>query len=106
LPNWPTYRSNPQETKEIHKQVEELMNKEWVQESMSLCIVPLLLVPKKEGTWRMCTNYRAINNISIKYRHHIPRLDDLLEELHSACIFSNIDLESDYHHIRMKEVEE
>src|SRR5215470_7316017 len=83
LPNRPAYRSNPQETKEIQKQVEDLMQKGWVQESLSPCAVPVILVPKKDGTWRMCTDCRAINNITVKYRHPIPRLDDLVDELHA-----------------------
>jgi len=87
LLNRPATKSNPQETKKIQIQVEELMNKGWVQESMSPCVVPAILVPKKDGSWRMCTNCRAQNNITIKYKHPIPRLDDLLDELYGACIF-------------------
>jgi len=78
LPNRPAYRTSPNEAKEIQKQVNELLEKGWVQHNMSPCAMPVILVPKKDGTWRMCIDCRAINNITIKYRHPIPWLDDLL----------------------------
>ena len=79
LPNRLAYRTNPQETKEIESQVQELLEKGWVQKSLSPSVVPVLLVPKKDGKWTMCCDCRAINNITIKYRHPIPRLDDMLD---------------------------
>jgi len=106
LPNRPTYKNNPQETKEIKKQVQDLMQKGWVQESLSPCVVRIILVPKKDGTWRICTDCKAINNITVNYRHLIPRLDDMLDELHGACVFSKIDLKSGCHQIRIREMDE
>ena len=88
IPNRTAYRSNPEETKELQKQVGELMEKENVRENMSPCSVSVILVPKKDETWRMCADCRANNNIIVKYRRPIPRLDDMFDELHGSCIFS------------------
>ncbi|XP_074314382.1 uncharacterized protein LOC141649593 [Silene latifolia] len=104
LPNKPAYRCDPGTAKELQEQIADLMSKGYVRESLSPCAVPALLVPKKDGTWRMCIDSRALNNITIKYRFPIPRLDDLLDELSGAKTFSKIDLRQGIPSVELKRV--
>jgi hypothetical protein len=90
----------------VNNRVHELLDNGLVMESLSPCAVPNVLSPKKDGGWRMCTYSRAINNITIRYRIPLPRMDDLMDCLSGANFFSKIDLKIGYHQIRMREGDE
>ena len=106
LLNKAPYRVNPEETKEIQRQVQQLIDNGQVRESLSPCAIPVILVPKKDGTYRMASNCCPINAITVTYRYPIPRLDDMLDELSGAAIFSKIDLTSGYYQIHIQEGDE
>jgi hypothetical protein len=106
MSNKATYRLTPQENEDVKRQVQDLLDKGLVKESLSPCVVSTVLSPKKDGGWRMCTDSRAINNITIRYRFPFPRMDDLMDCLSGEFFFSNIDLKSGYHQIRMRECDE
>jgi hypothetical protein len=106
LPNKAKYRLMPQENEEVKRQVQDLMDKGLVKESLSPCVVPTMLSRNKDGGWRMCTESREIKNSTIRYRFPLPRMNDLMDCLSGEFFFSKIDLKSRYHQIRMREGDE
>jgi hypothetical protein len=106
LPNKVVYRLALQENEEVKKQVQDLMDKGLIRESLSPCTIPIVLSLKKDGGWRMCTDSRAIKKITIRYIFPLPRMDDLMDFLSGEKFFSKIDLKSRYHQIQMREGDE
>ena len=94
LPNGPIYQRSVLENDEIKRQIQELLQKGHIRTSSSPCGSQIVLVQKKDGTWRLCIDYRALNKIIVRNRYPIPRIDDLLDQLKGVKYFSNIDLKS------------
>jgi hypothetical protein len=86
---------------ELKKQIDELSEKGYIRPSTSPWAAPVLFVEKKDGTRRMCIDYRALNEVTIKNKYPLPRIEDLLDQLRGASVFSKIDLRSGYHQLRI-----
>ncbi|KAJ9539019.1 hypothetical protein OSB04_031752 [Centaurea solstitialis] len=97
------YRLAPSEMQELSSQLQEPLDKGFIRPSFSPWGAPVLFVKKKDGSFRMCIDYRELNKITIKNRYPLPRIDDLFDQLQGASYFSKIDLRSGYHQMRVRE---
>ena len=102
-PSRPPYRLSPSEQDEMEEQVKDLLAQGFIRPSASPYGAPILFVPKKDGRWRMCIDYRALNKQTVKDQFPLPRIDALLERLGKATVFTKLDLASGYHQIAMEE---
>ncbi|KAA0036198.1 pol protein [Cucumis melo var. makuwa] len=93
----------PAELKELKVQLQELLDKGFIRPSVSPWGAPVLFVKKKDGSMRLCIDYRELNKVTVKNRYPLPRIDDLFDQLQGATVFSKIDLRSGYHQLRIKD---
>jgi hypothetical protein len=96
------YRVSGPELVELKKHIDELSEKVYIRLSTSPWAAPVLFVEKKDGTKRMCIDYRSLNEVTIKNKYPLPRIEDLFDQLRGASVFSKIDLMSGYHQLRIR----
>ena len=99
------YRMAPTKMKELKSQLQELLDKGFIRPNVSPWGAPVLFVKKKDGTLRMCIDYRQINKVTMKNKYPLPRIEDLFDQSKGASVFSKIDLRSRYYQLRVKEVD-
>nr|GEX72078.1 putative reverse transcriptase domain-containing protein [Tanacetum cinerariifolium] len=97
------YRLAPSEMQKLSNQLQELIDRGFIRPSTSPWGAPVLFVKKKDGTFRMCIDYRELNKLTIKNRYPLPRIDDLFDQLQGSSIYSKIDLRSGYHQLRVRD---
>ncbi|GJX53419.1 putative reverse transcriptase domain-containing protein [Tanacetum coccineum] len=97
------YRLAPSEMKELAEQLQELTDKGFIRPKFPTWGAPVLFVKKKDGSFRMCIDYRELNKLTVKNRYPLPRIDDLFDQLQGSSIYSKIDLRSGYHQLRVRE---
>ncbi|GKD80049.1 putative reverse transcriptase domain-containing protein, partial [Tanacetum coccineum] len=97
------YRLAPSELKELADQLQELLEKGFIRPSSSPWGAPVLFVKKKDGSFRMCIDYRELNKLTVKNQYPLLRIDDLFDQLQGSSVYSKIDLRSGYHQLRIRE---
>jgi hypothetical protein len=96
------YRMDANQLAELKKQLQELLDKGYIYPSASPWGAPVIFVPKKDGTQRMCADYCSLNEVTVKNKYPLPRIDDLFDQLKGACVFSKINLQSGYHQLKIR----
>nr|GEX22333.1 putative reverse transcriptase domain-containing protein [Tanacetum cinerariifolium] len=96
------YRLAPSEIQELSDQLQELADRGFIRPSTSPWGAPVLFVKKKDGSFRMCIDYRELNKITVKNRYPLPRINDLFDQLQGSRVYSKIDLRSGYHQLRVR----
>jgi hypothetical protein len=97
------YRMTTPELAELKEHIKELLEKGFILPSSSPWGAPVIFVLKKDGTQRLCMDYRALNEVTIKNKYPLPRIDDLFDQLHGVCVFSKIDLRLGYYQVKIWE---
>jgi hypothetical protein len=97
------FRMTTPELAELKEHIKGLLEKGFLYPSSSPCGAPVIFVPKKDGTQRLCVDYRALNEVTVKNKYPLPRIDDLFNQLCGACVFSKINLRSRYHQLMVQE---
>ena len=97
------YRMSLPELTELKIQLQELLDKEYIRPSVSSWGALVLFVKNKDGTLRLCIDYRQLNKVTIKNKYPLPRINDMFDQVGGANIFSKLDLQSGYHQVRIKD---
>ena len=90
------------ELKKLKAQLQELLDKGFIRPSVSLQGTPVLFIKNNDGSIRLCIDYRELNKVTMRNKYHLPRIDNLFDQLQGACVFFKIDLWSEYHQLRVR----